>query len=100
MEVPVLKPYALSDFDQLFSLNKTSIWASFSPPPNYYSTAKLFSYQIVPSLGGEDKQEADMDKLEHLGDALSKDQDQQHQGQGQDQEEPSASGTCSMSPSL
>lgn len=72
-EVSVLKPYVSIEFEQLFSLGKTVPWAAFSPPPNYYAQSKpLFSYQVIPSLGGYEKQEADEDKLEALEDSLKK----------------------------
>jgi len=72
-EVSVLKPYVSIEFEQLFSLGKRVPWATFAPPPNYYVQAKpLFSYQLIPSLGGYEKQEADEDKLEALEDSLKK----------------------------
>ena len=72
-EVSVLKPYVPIEWEQLFSLGKQIPWASFSPPPNYYTQGKpLFSYQLIPSLGGYEKQEADEDRLEALEDSLKK----------------------------
>lgn len=72
-EVAVIKPYALSEFDTFFSLGKTTLWATFSPPPSYQLQSNLlFSYQLIPSLGGYEKQEADGDKLEGLEDVLKK----------------------------
>ena len=73
LEIPVGRPYVPSEFDQLFSIGKTIAWASFYPPPEYFSYAKpLFSYQLIPSLGGYEKQEADADKLAALEDAIDK----------------------------
>jgi hypothetical protein len=72
-EIPVGKPYAPSEFEQLFSIGKTLSWASFLPPPEYFSYAKpLFSFQLIPSLGSYEKQEADADKLAALEDAIDK----------------------------
>lgn len=72
-EVSVVKPYVPTEFDQFVYSGKVTIWASFSPPPDYFLQGRpLFSYQLIPSLGGTEKQEADTDKLESLEDSLSK----------------------------
>jgi len=72
-EISVSKPYVPSEFDQLFSVGRTVAWASFLPPPEYFSFAKpLFSYQLIPSLGGYEKQEADAEKLAAIEDAIEK----------------------------
>ena len=66
-EVSVTRPYVPSEFDQLFSLGRTIQWALFDPPPNFEAhTRALFSYQLIPSLGSYEKQEADTDKLAAL----------------------------------
>ncbi len=72
-EVSVTKPYTPSDFDQRYSLSKTADWALFAAPPGYDANNRaLFSYQLVPSLGSYEKQDADSDKLAALEDALNK----------------------------
>lgn len=87
-EVSVLKPYVSIEFEQLFSLGKQIPWAIFSPPPNYYAETKpLFSYQLIPSLGGYEKQEADEDKLQGLEDLLKKPHKQQDQNLSDEEEE-------------
>lgn len=66
-EVSVLKPYTPTELGEYLEPNKITSWASFSPPPDYFSEGNtLFSYTLIPSLGGYEKQEADMDKLEDL----------------------------------
>jgi hypothetical protein len=82
IEVSVTKPYVPSEFDQLFSAKPTMQWALFSAPPAFeaYSRA-LFSYQLIPSLGSTEKQEADTEKLAALEDALHK---ENQQGKGRD----------------
>ena len=73
LEISVTKPYVQSEFDKLFSLDRTVHWALFSAPPEYEAhTRLLFSYQLIPSLGTYEKQEADSDKLSELEDALNK----------------------------
>jgi hypothetical protein len=79
-EVSVVKPYVPTEFEEFFSPLKQHLWASFAPPPDYFAFAKpLFSYQLIPSLGGTEKQEADTEKLEALEDALHKDSEGQQQ---------------------
>jgi hypothetical protein len=73
IEVSVTKPYAPSEFDQLFSFGKSVQWALFTPPPGTEShTRPLFSHQLIPSLGTAEKQEASIDKISGLEDALNK----------------------------
>ncbi len=85
-EVSVLKPYVPSELEQYFAPGKITIWASFSPPPDYLLQGKpLFSYQLIPSLGSYEKQEADSDKLESLESALGKPFSRK-QKKGEDQE--------------
>jgi hypothetical protein len=83
--VQTLTPYVSSDFDELFAVERSSIWAAFSPPPEYqYSAKPLFSYQLIPSLGSPEKLEAESDKLQSLEDALHK----EHK-EGQEQQDDS-----------
>ena len=67
IEVPVVKPYVPSEFEQLFAPGAAILWAAFAPPPDYMAYARpLFSYQLIPSLGGYEKIEAGIDRLESL----------------------------------
>ena len=85
--VSVVKPYLPTEFEEYF-FPKFTLWASFAPPPNYFGYAQpLFSYQLIPSLGGYEKQEADADKLEALEDTLSKAFKEGKQDQQQQEEE-------------
>lgn len=65
-EVSVTSPYTLSEFDQQFStLGKNLPWARFSPPPNYQSHRKrLFTFQLVPSVGNVERHEQELTKDE------------------------------------
>ena len=73
LEVSVTTPYVPSEFDKLYSSDRLNQWAFFTAPPNYGSQARtLFSYQLVPSLGTYEKQEADVEKLAALKDVISK----------------------------
>lgn len=87
-EVSVVKPYLPTEFEMYLAPGKLILWASFSPPPEYFGYGKpLFSYQLIPSLGGYEKQEADEDKLEALEDTISKSFKEGKQGGGQEQQE-------------
>ncbi len=72
-EVSVVKPYLPTEFEEYLRPGTLTLWASFEPPPESLAFTKpLFSYQLIPSLGGYEKQEADSDKLEALEDTLNK----------------------------
>lgn len=87
IEVSVTKPYTLSEFDQLFSFGRSVHWALFVAPPNYESnTRSLFSHQLIPSLGGYEKQEASSEKILALEDALSKPNKRKKQDQDSQEE--------------
>lgn len=59
-----------SEFDILFELGKRgSVWALFQAPFQYYaSKRRLFAEQVIPGLGPPDKQEAQRERIEALGD--------------------------------
>ena len=83
-EVSVLKPYVPTELEQYLAPGRVTIWASFSPPPEYMLQGRsLFTYQLIPSLGGYEKQEADSDKLEALESALDKPRKERRGGDGQ-----------------
>jgi len=87
-EVSVLKPYVPTEFEQYLTPNKFILWANFPSPPTYYSTTTaLFSYQLIPSLGSQEKQEADLDKVQALEDSLSKPFEERDQQEGQEDDE-------------
>lgn len=88
IEIPLFKPYVPSEFDQLFLPTKTAVWAIFTPPPNYFISGKpLFTYQLIPSFGGYEKQETDLDKLTSLEDALSKKKKRQRRNSSDQEKE-------------
>lgn len=85
-EVSVVRPYLPTALEEYLMPDKLTIWASFAPPPEFFTQTKpLFSYQLIPSLGGYEKQEADTDKLEALEDTLNK--SFKERGGGQEQQE-------------
>lgn len=54
----------------LLGTNKTSSWAKFSPPETYHSQRKKSLY-IIPSLGGPDQQDADIQKIKSFLDIVA-----------------------------
>jgi len=84
IEIAVTQPYVPSEFEKLFSAKPTIQWALFSAPPAYEAqTRALFSYQLIPSLGSNEKQEAETEKLMALKDAVNKDKDPKEDNQRQ-----------------
>lgn len=72
-EIPSVKPYISPETERFFNIGRAASWAIFTPPPEYFIYGDtLFSYMIVPSLGSQEEQEADLEKLQHLEDYLSK----------------------------
>ena len=87
-EVTVAKPYVPSEFDQIFSVGKTVSWALFSPPPNFFIFDKrLFTYQLIPSLGDYEKMESDSDKIEALESAFDKSREKSGRGKPDSEQE-------------
>jgi hypothetical protein len=63
--IEVTSPYFPTAFDELFHLQPTGItWASFIPPSQYFEQRKrLFTFQLIPSMGSEDKKESQTQKI-------------------------------------
>ncbi len=67
-EIESVTPSFPSEVEQLFGLEKRNLtWASFLAPPKYSEQKKrLFSYHIIPSLGPEEKKEAQITKVKNF----------------------------------
>lgn len=82
-EVDVSEPSFTSEFDLLFdSAKRNTPWAKFSMPENYTEQRKrLFTYQIIPSLGPQEKTESQEKKilaqLKEKADRQNKDRDKE-----------------------
>lgn len=70
-QISVATPYIPAELDSLFSVGKPLPWASFSQPPNY-SPDFIFSYQLIPSLGGYEATNEEIDPKDLIEDALTK----------------------------
>jgi hypothetical protein len=72
-EVAVVKPYIATDFEEYLAPGK-KLWATFNPPPDYFSYGKqIFSYHIMPSLGNSEQIQANIEKLEAMNKTVDKD---------------------------
>jgi hypothetical protein len=67
-QIDVTFPSFSSELEALFEINKRNIfWADFFMPPKYREQKKrLFTYQIIPSLGSEDKKETQSQRIKDV----------------------------------
>lgn len=63
--IEVTIPFLPSELETLLQTQPTYItWASFSAPAHYFEQRKrLFTYQLIPSMGSEDKKESQAQKI-------------------------------------
>ena len=64
-EIEVTTPFFPSEVEALLRFQPTGLtWASFFPPAHYFEQRKrLFTYQLIPSMGSEDKKESQALKI-------------------------------------
>lgn len=63
----VLTPYIPSEYVEGFTIGAVAIWAGFTIPEEYaVRSSRLYSYQLIPSLGGSQEMQAYFDKLENI----------------------------------
>ncbi len=64
-EIEVTTPFFPSEIEALLHAQRTHIpWAFFSAPALYFEQRKrLFTYQLIPSMGSEDKNESQALKI-------------------------------------
>lgn len=71
-EIDVSSPFYPNEIDEFLHIQPTKItWALFTPPSQYFEQRKkLFTFQLIPSMGSEDKQESQalkiLDKLKSM----------------------------------
>lgn len=67
--IDVTNPFRPSEFELLFGLSKKGIlWSVPSPPPHFYASRRhLFVDQLVPSLGPPEVQDAQIERLDAVG---------------------------------
>lgn len=64
--IEVTSPSYPSELDALLKTQPThASWALFTPPEGYYEQKnKLFTFQLIPSLGSDDKKDSQTQKIE------------------------------------
>lgn len=80
-----LTPYISAEGEEsftIFTIGRATVWATFSPPQNYSVSAfHLFSYLLIPSIGGSERLQALGDKLEGLEKTIPQDRVEQYKYQ-------------------
>ncbi len=64
-EIDVSSPFLSPEIDKFLQIQPTKVtWASFTAPLGYFEQRKkLFTFQLIPSMGSEDKQESQAQKI-------------------------------------
>ena len=64
-EIEVTAPFLPSELESLLQAQPLYIsWASFTAPAYYFEQRnRLFTYQLIPSMGSEDKKESQVQKI-------------------------------------
>ena len=64
-EIEVTTPSFSAEIEALLQTQPTNVtWATFTPPAFYFEQRKrLFTFQMIPSMGSEDKQESQGQKI-------------------------------------
>ncbi len=85
-EIAVTAPSFPSEVEALLHFQPTGLtWASFVPPASYFEQRKrLFTYQLIPSMGSEDKKESQALKI--LAKLRSMTEERQEKGEGEKDE--------------
>ncbi len=66
-EISVISPYLAEGEDRQFAVGVAQGWVVFSLPKNYgIDVARLFTYQLAPSLGSQEEEEAIIESLSLL----------------------------------
>lgn len=91
-EIDVTSPSFSSEFDLLFDQPKRNTpWARFSTPDHYNEQRKrLFTYQIIPSLGAQDKNETLEAKILYKIKEMTERQQKDHEGERKEKKAKSA----------
>lgn len=63
-EIEITHPFFLTELETLLNVQKQQTWATFSPPKGYFEQKKrFFMFQLIPSLGSEEKHETQTQKI-------------------------------------
>lgn len=91
-EIDVLSPYFTTAFDSIFQMSQRhNPWAFFSMPEGYNDQKmRLFTFQVIPSLGLEEFQRNNIQKIRDFNERIKKSKVKKKKGnkeKGEDWEE-------------
>ena len=79
-EIEITHPFFLTELEILLEPQKQQTWATFTPPKGYFEQKKrFFMFQLIPSLGSEEKHETQTQKIVSLKTFSRKKRDDQQQ---------------------
>jgi len=88
-EIEITHPFFLTELEILLEPQKQQTWATFTPPKGYFEQKKrFFMFQLIPSLGSEEKHETQTQKIVSLKTFSRKKRGDQQQNDQQQEEEP------------
>lgn len=88
-EIEITHPFFLTELEILLEPQKQQTWATFTPPKGYFEQKKrFFMFQLIPSLGSEEKHETQTQKIISLKAFSRKKRGDQQQNDKQQEEEP------------
>ncbi len=63
-EIDITHPSFIAELEMLFPIQKQQTWATFIPPVGYFEQKKrFFGFQLISSLGSEEKHEKQVQKI-------------------------------------
>lgn len=88
-EIEITHPFFLTELEILLEPQKQQTWATFTPPQGYSELRKrFFMFQLIPSLGSEEKHETQTQKIVSLKTFSRKKRDDQQQEEESDYSDP------------
>ena len=90
-EIEITHPFFLTELEILLESQKQQTWATFTPPKGYFEQKKrFFMFQLIPSLGSEEKHETQTQKIASMTIFSRKKRGNQQQNDKQQEEAESA----------
>jgi hypothetical protein len=88
-EIEITHPFFLTELEVLLNAQKQQPWATFSPPKGYFEQKRrFFMFQLIPSLGSEEKHETQTQKIiSQLKTFAKKKREEKKRDQQQDDEQ-------------
>ena len=82
-QIDVTAPFISSELEALLQMQPTAItWAQFTPPLKFFEQRKLlFTFQLIPSMGTEDRKETQAQKILAKLQSLAEERNKREQGE-------------------